>query len=290
MRREARNGILRAAGYGVEVDIAMSTMLSFIHALQSAKSQFDKTPFRNPWNVHLTRHNERIEMKSNTVNGANVEVLPAPNVANCQLHKGGNQWYRKLGLATLATLATCSAAMAAEQNVRLMPSPFLDNTLRERRYLESLDPRALTRMFRVTSGLQKLTEGEDTIGGWEDPEIEVRGHTCGHWLSGMASLYELTRDETVKARSAEVVRILAECQAANGDGYVSAFPRKLIDKAIRGEPAWAPWYTLHKILAGLLDQYQCCGNAQALAVARGMGEWAAAKVLPLSAEQAATMR
>lgn len=175
---------------------------------------------------------------------------------------------------------------------RLLNSPFRDNAMRERAFMESVNPRALTRMFRVTAGLQGLEEDDGVIQflrGWEAADIELRGHTCGHWLSGMASLYELTRDETVKARAAEVVHILAECQAANGNGYLSAFPESDIDKIIAGTRVWAPWYVLHKILAGLIDQWQICGNIEALDVAKKFGDWTAAKVLPLTEEQRKTM-
>ena len=37
--------------------------------------------------------------------------------------------------------------------------------------------------------------------------------------------------------------------------------------------AWVPWYTMHKILAGLLDAYTLAGNAQALSVAEKLGDW-----------------
>ena len=40
-----------------------------------------------------------------------------------------------------------------------------------------------------------------------------------------------------------------------------------------GKPVWAPWYTLHKIMAGLLDANQLCGNAQALEVLTNMANW-----------------
>jgi DUF1680 family protein len=38
-------------------------------------------------------------------------------------------------------------------------------------------------------------------------------------------------------------------------------------------PVWAPWYTLHKIMAGLLDMYQHCGDEQALDIALAMVAW-----------------
>ena len=53
-------------------------------------------------------------------------------------------------------------------------------------------------------------------------------------------------------------------------GYLSAFPESFIDRVEQGQPVWAPWYTLHKIMAGLLDAYQLAGNAQALDVLTNM--------------------
>ena len=194
-------------------------------------------------------------------------------------------------LTALVFSFACTGLFAAPQ-VKLLDSPFRDNAMRESRFMKGIDTRALTRMFRVTAGLEtrEADEGKyEFLKGWEEDTIELRGHTCGHWLSGMASLYELTGDEEVKSRAAVVVRTLAECQKANGNGYVSAFPESDIDKIIAGTRVWAPWYVLHKIFAGLLDQYLICGNEEALAVAKKFGDWTAAKVLPLSEEQAATM-
>ena len=193
-----------------------------------------------------------------------------------------------LGLCVTLALAASGEA----PRVRLLDSPFRDNAMRERAFMESLDTRALTRMFEVTAGLKTLKDDDGVyqfLRGWEAPDIELRGHTCGHWLSGMASLYELTGDERVKERAACVVHTLAECQKANGNGYLSAFPESDIDKIIAGTRVWAPWYVLHKILAGLIDQYTVCGNEEALDVARKFGDWVAAKTLPLTEEERKTM-
>ena len=195
--------------------------------------------------------------------------------------------------AVVAILSLASAAGEAEKvATRLLPSPFKENMLRERRFLVSLEPLALTREFRRNAGFAPLPEDDGILplGGWEKPGMELRGHTCGHWLSGMASLYEATGDESLRRRAAETVGILRQCQDAMGSGYLSAFPESGIDKTIRGERYWAPWYTLHKILAGLLDQHECCGNPEALEVAARFGDWAAEKVLPLTSEEAANMR
>ena len=53
---------------------------------------------------------------------------------------------------------------------------------------------------------------------------------------------------------------LAECQRKLGSGYLSAFPEEFIDRVESQKRVWAPWYTLHKILAGLLDMNEHCGK------------------------------
>ncbi len=65
-----------------------------------------------------------------------------------------------------------------------------------------------------------------------------------------------------------------------GEGFISAYPPDqfimLENGATYGTKVtqvWAPYYTLHKILAGLIDIYQVSGNKKALQVAEGMGEW-----------------
>ena len=74
--------------------------------------------------------------------------------------------------------------------VRLMPGPFLDNMKRERAVVESIDPVNITWMFRVTAGLDDIANTNNVLrlGGWEKPDMELRGHTLGHWLSGLAAL------------------------------------------------------------------------------------------------------
>jgi DUF1680 family protein len=52
---------------------------------------------------------------------------------------------------------------------------------------------------------------------------------------------------------------------------------------------WAPYYTLHKILAGLLDSYEVAGNTKALDLARGMGAWAYTRLKALPPETRMSM-
>lgn len=193
-----------------------------------------------------------------------------------------------------------SALIAVLASITLLPSPFLDNLKRERAVMESLDPMNLTWTCRVTAGLDDLgnTNAVLRLGGWERPDMELRGHTLGHWLSGMAALEEVlaaSRREVTPgtpgtSSAAVAVHQLKLCQDAIGTGWVGAFPESDIDKIIAGVRVWAPWYVQHKILQGLLDQYELCGNEEALLVARRFGDWTARKVLSLTPEQAATMR
>ncbi|MFC2118160.1 beta-L-arabinofuranosidase domain-containing protein [Bacteroidota bacterium] len=44
---------------------------------------------------------------------------------------------------------------------------------------------------------------------------------------------------------------------------------------------WAPYYTLHKILAGLMDIYEVSGNENALEIVKGMGDWVYARMSQL---------
>jgi DUF1680 family protein len=65
-----------------------------------------------------------------------------------------------------------------------------------------------------------------------------------------------------------------------GKGFISAYPPDqfiMLEKGAtyggRNNQIWAPYYTLHKILAGLLDCYEVGGNKKALETAEGMGLW-----------------
>jgi len=76
-----------------------------------------------------------------------------------------------------------------------------------------------------------------------------------------------------------------------GKGFLSAYPPDqfiMLEKGAtygtQDTQIWAPYYTLHKILAGLLDCYEVGGNPKALAIARGMGAWAHARLSALPAE------
>jgi len=155
--------------------------------------------------------------------------------------------------------------------VRLLDGPFKRAMELDRQYLLDLDPDRLLHMFRINAGFASTAQ---PLGGWEKPDCELRGHSLGHYLSACALMYASTGDETLRTRGADIVKTLARCQAALGrNGYLSAFPESWLDRAESLQRVWAPYYTLHKIYAGLLDMFVYCGNDQALAIAERMATW-----------------
>jgi DUF1680 family protein len=156
------------------------------------------------------------------------------------------------------------------QDVRLLDSEFLQVQQINRAYLLDLPVDRLVHTFRINAGLPSTAE---PLGGWEKPDCELRGHFVGHYLSACALMYGSTGDAAIKAKGDEVVAALAACQAKLAGGYLSAFPLELFDRLQARKKVWAPFYTYHKIMAGLLDMHQFCGNEQALSVVKGMADW-----------------
>lgn len=167
-------------------------------------------------------------------------------------------------------------------DVRLLPSRFKENMDRDSVWMVSIDVNRLLHSFRTTAGVFAGREGGymtvEKLGGWESLDCELRGHITGHILSAYSLMYAATGSEVFKLKGDSLVNGLSEVQKAYGTGYLSAFPEELINRNIRGTSVWAPWYTLHKILSGLIDQYLYSGNSQALNLAQGMANWAYAKL------------
>ena len=102
-------------------------------------------------------------------------------------------------------------------------------------------------------------------------------------------MYAATGENIFKQKGDSIITVLKEVQAAHGTGYLSAYPERLIDRNLAGKSVWAPWYTLHKILSGLIDQYLYAENEDALKIAEGMGDWAYKKLQGIGEEQRAKM-
>jgi hypothetical protein len=201
-------------------------------------------------------------------------------------------WHRPSAAGNGRTTSVPSAiAFKAEPfplaDVRLLDGPFREAMARDQKYLLDLDPDRLLHNFRVNVGLPSTAK---PLGGWEAPDVELRGHTVGHYLSALALMYASTGDERFKVRGDSMVAELAKVQQASPSkgyhqGYLSAFPEELIDRVDARRRVWAPYYTLHKIMAGLLDMYQLAGNRQALDVLLKQAGWVKFRMDRLSREQ-----
>ncbi|HHT49226.1 MAG TPA: hypothetical protein GXZ98_08050 [Firmicutes bacterium] len=154
-------------------------------------------------------------------------------------------------------------------------------------YLLSLDPDRLLAGFKaVAEGKDPQTEAKlNLYGGWEDRWSLLRGHTMGHYLTALAQAYRQTRrgkqdiNELLAARINYTVGQLKACQDRSSTGYLFASPETHFDvvEGKRTGQQWVPWYTMHKIMAGLVNVHKYTGNQEALEVAAKLGDWAYAR-------------
>lgn len=167
--------------------------------------------------------------------------------------------------------------------IRLLESPFKQRQDVHRRVLLDYDVDRLLHNFRMNAGLPSPAR---PYGGWEAPGCGLRGHFTGHYLSACALMFAATGDPVFKARVHQLVDGLAECQKALGDGYLSAFPVSEFDRLETRyfDGVWAPYYTIHKIMTGLLDAREHTGNARAREMVIAMADYFAARLDRLSPE------
>jgi uncharacterized protein len=155
--------------------------------------------------------------------------------------------------------------------VLLGEGPLRERQERNRAYLASLEADRLLHNFRRTAGLPSTAR---PLGGWESPKVGLRGHFVGHYLAACALASRTSADGELAARASYLVKEMARCQEKLGNGYLGAFPETAFDTLeTRFSGAWAPYYTLHKIMAGLLAVYTHCGNRQALEVCTRLADY-----------------
>lgn len=127
-------------------------------------------------------------------------------------------------------------------------------------------------------------------GGWESRQIQ--GHSLGHYLSALSAFYDSTGSAEARQKLDYVVECLKSIQRK--DGYLGGIPSTPFDTAFSGNfeverfslaKWWVPWYSVHKIYAGLIDAYTLGGNRDALEVVLKMADWAEAGSRRMSDEQ-----
>lgn len=178
------------------------------------------------------------------------------------------------------------------KDVRLLDgSPFKHAMDIDGGYLIALSSDRLLNRFYKHSG---LAPKDSAYGGWESEGLS--GHTLGHYLSACSMMYASSGNEQFKNKVTYIVDELYKCQVARKTGYVGAIPNEdsIFYKVQRGEiksggfdlnGGWSPWYTVHKVMAGLVDAYLYCDNTKALNIVEKMADWTATIVNPLSDAQ-----
>lgn len=199
------------------------------------------------------------------------------------------------GVSRNASPAVLTAAAAAPEisdfsigDVTMTDAYCTNAFTQEMDYLLAFDVNKLLCGFRENAGLN--TFGATRYGGWENTNIA--GHCVGHYLTAIAQAYQnpnLTAEQKneLYTRMTTMIDAMQDCQqhSKGKPGFLWAAPVKSgqsverqFDQVEQGkanifDDAWVPWYTMHKLIAGLNDVYKATGYAPAKDVASGLGDW-----------------
>jgi len=212
-------------------------------------------------------------------------------------------------MAALLVLASCGKPVISSRGGDAAPvTPFSlsDVELLEGRFQQGVElnkdilleyaPDRLLARFREQAGLEPRAEA---YGGWESQSLA--GHSLGHYLSACSMMYQVTGNVEFKERVDYINNELALVQEANGGQYLGAFDngKQIFEEEIaKGEirsqgfdlnGIWAPFYTHHKVMAGLRDAHRLLGNGKALEVERNFADWIGSIVHGLSNEDVQNM-
>lgn len=159
-------------------------------------------------------------------------------------------------------------------------SSFYQSQEEMKAYLLSLDDDQMLYNFRYTCGLD--VQGAQPMIGWDTLDSNLRGHTTGHYLSALALCYRATKDRRLLEKADYMIHSLRLCQEAFATlpnfhpGYLGGFDESqfdLLEELTRYPKIWAPYYTLHKIFAGVLDCFEILHMEEALTIAKDLGDW-----------------
>ena len=147
-------------------------------------------------------------------------------------------------------------------------------------YLLGIDDDQMLYNFRKATGLD--TKGAPPMTGWDEESCKLKGHTTGHYLSGIALAFAATGNPKFLDKVNYMVAELKKCQdafAATGKyhrGFLSAYSEEqfdLLEVYTKYPEIWAPYYTLDKIMSGLYDCHVLAGNETAKEILDLMGDW-----------------
>ncbi|MFC1490398.1 beta-L-arabinofuranosidase domain-containing protein [Candidatus Latescibacterota bacterium] len=186
---------------------------------------------------------------------------------------------------------------ASLADVTLLDSPFKAAQDREAEaLLQNYDPDRFLARLRIAADLEPKAE---VYQGWE---ARLTGHAFGHYISGCARAWVITKNPEFKRRVDYMIDELAEIQAAHGNGFVGGPPdtkNQFENHIATGDiqsagfdlnGIWVPIYGMHKIFAGLNDAYAYAGNEKALEVEHAFGLWMYEQLMHLSDEDFVKIR
>ncbi len=161
------------------------------------------------------------------------------------------------------------------EQVKITDPYYVNAFNKEVAYLKKLSADRLVAGFREVA---KLPKKADKYGSWESSMIQ--GHTLGHYMSAIAMAYKNSKSDPTLSNELKniidyIIDELEACQNKSSNGYLFATAESHFD-VIEGKASgssWVPWYTMHKILSGLIDVYKYEGNPKALNIAKKLGDW-----------------
>ena len=216
-------------------------------------------------------------------------LLKAP-LAALPSYSAARSFAKPLHAARRAVRADTARAFLANQ-VRLLPgSPFyVRQELHRKGVLASYDADKLLYHYRALAKLPQKEGIESGYDGWDSGFI--RGHMAGHYLSGASRMAVATGSILFRDRVNYLVAELAKCQRSlNLDGYLAAFSTAAFDK-LEGKPGadagdiLVPYYTIQKLMSGLIEAHTYLGNKQALDVVTRMADYFARRLAALDGAQ-----
>ncbi len=155
-------------------------------------------------------------------------------------------------------------------------------------YLLSFDTERLLAGFRDNAGLS--TNGAKRYDGWENSLIG--GHSVGHYLSAVAQAYQnplitAQQKDQLYSKMKTLIDGMKICQqnSKGKPGFLWA-ANKVANSGVEAQfdnvqngqtniitQAWVPWYTMHKLVAGIVDVYKRTGYEPAKDLASNLGDW-----------------
>lgn len=196
----------------------------------------------------------------------------------------------RINLGLFFSLFICSGAMQAQgklyknefplSDVKLLEGPLKHARDLNIEVLLQYDVDRLLAPYRKEAG---LSEKAPSYPCWDG----LDGHIAGHYLSAMAINYAATGNKECKKRMDYMLAELSECLKANetnnadwGVGYIGGFPNSVALWSTFKEgnfksykSAWAPFYNLHKMYAGLRDAWIYGRNENAKSMFLKFCDW-----------------